>query len=94
MIKYNNTTLKNIETIFSDAKITLRYEKGNFNSGFCILEHKNIVLVNKFFDTEMRVQALLDILKTISIDEKLLSEKSTQIYNQIKSIIQQTQLNL
>jgi hypothetical protein len=61
----------------------VRYEKGNFQSGYCILETKNIVLINKFFDTEGRIQSMLDILANIQIDEALFSEKSLKFYKQL-----------
>ena len=48
--KYTPNSLKKIEHIFDEAGYIVRYEKGTFASGFCVLEHKKVVVVNKFLN--------------------------------------------
>ena len=55
--KYNQNTLKKLEGLFEEARFILRYEKGNFNAGHCLLEEKRIVVVNKFFTLENKINA-------------------------------------
>ena len=83
MFKYTKTTLQKVEGIFKDLSYTIRYEKGNFQSGYCIVENRNIAVVNKFFDTAARINCLLEILATFEIEEKQLSEKSLEFYKKI-----------
>ena len=83
MIKYTKGNLKKIEDVFSDLEYTVRYEKGNFNSGYCLVEDKKIAVINKFYDTEGRINVLLDILSTILVIESMLSEKSLKFFKQI-----------
>ena len=45
---------------------TVRYEKGHFQSGFCILEDRKVVVINKFFDLRARIESLDLILARIS----------------------------
>ena len=75
-LRYNNHTLLRLEQLFKLAGYQVRSEKGYFNSGYCILENKNVVVVNKFYDTEARINCLLDILQQVSIDESILDEKN------------------
>ena len=82
-MKYTRTTLSKIETIFNEQDYKVRYEKGNFQSGYCIVEDKKVVIVNKFYDTEGRINCLLDILSTIVVMEDLLSEKSKIAFKQL-----------
>ena len=84
MIKLTQTTLDRLEELFTLAGFTVRHEKGNFKSGYCILEDKKVVVVNKYFDTESRINSLLDILSQIQMDESKLSQKSVQFLDQIK----------
>lgn len=84
MFKYTKTTLQKIEGIFKDLSYTIRYEKGNFQSGYCIVESRNIAVVNKFFDTEARINCLLEILNTFDVEEKQLSEKSADFFKKIE----------
>ena len=82
-MRATRTTLKKIEDIFQDLDYTVRYEKGNFNSGYCIVEERRIAVINRFFDTEGRINSLLDILSQINVHLEMLSETSLDIYNQI-----------
>jgi hypothetical protein len=68
----------------------LRYEKGNFKSGYCVLKDQKIVIINKFFDTEGKINCLVDILKNIELNTKMLSEKNKNFYLEL----QQTELAL
>lgn len=88
MFKYTKHSLKKIEQIFEDIAYIVRYERGNFHSGYCIVESSKIVVVNKFFDTEARITCLVEIISTIEVDEKLLSEKSMEFYKKIKKSLQ------
>ena len=80
MFKYTPNTLKKIEDIFSETGFVVRFEKGNFKSGYCILKDKKVIVVNKYFDTEARINALVEILPQIEIQEELLSDESKSFY--------------
>lgn len=77
-MRYTQTTLKKIEDIFDELDYTVRYEKGNFQSGYCIVESRRVAVVNKFFDTEARINTLLDILNRLELDTTSLSEQSRE----------------
>src|SRR5436853_414781 len=53
--KYTANTLKKLEQLFEEASYIIRYEKGNFNSGYCILEDRKVVVINKFLSIEARI---------------------------------------
>ncbi|MFK7935787.1 MAG: hypothetical protein AB8G22_19900 [Saprospiraceae bacterium] len=79
-MNYTKTTLKKIETILEELDYTIRYEKGNFQSGYCMVESRKMAVVNKFFDTEGRINMLLEILGTLEVNPKELTEKSAKFY--------------
>jgi hypothetical protein len=83
VINYTRGNLKKLEQIFTDLDYTIRYEKGNFNSGYCLVEMKKIVVINKFYDTEGIINVLLDILSTVLVLEDMLSAVSLKFYKQI-----------
>lgn len=83
MHKYTKPTLLKLEQLFKELNYVVRYEKGNFNSGYCIVQNNNVVVVNKFFDTDGRVGILLDILEVILEDDSILSDKSKQFYKNL-----------
>ena len=84
MIKYNQYNLKKLEQIFKESAIQVRYGKGAFQSGYCILESKNIVVVNKYFPIEGRVNCLIDLLTKVNINEEALSEASAKFLEQVR----------
>lgn len=84
--KYTANTLKKMEQLFEEANFTIRFEKGNFNSGYCILEDRRVAVINKFLDMEGRINALLEILPTISVKEEELSTEMQKWYKQLQSI--------
>ncbi|MGB4838365.1 MAG: hypothetical protein WBP08_05155 [Saprospiraceae bacterium] len=83
MIKYTKPTLHKLEEICRYLNYNVRYEKGTFNSGYCIVENNSVVVINKFFDTDGRVNILLEILNTIIHDENQLDERHRQFYKQL-----------
>lgn len=76
MFKYNATTLKKLEELFKEAGFNIRYEKGHFHSGYCLLEDRKVVVVNRYYTTEARINTLLELLGRVEIDRSLLSETS------------------
>ena len=81
--KYTPNTLKKLEGLFEEARYIIRFEKGNFNSGYCILEERRVVVINKFFSVEGRINALLEILQTIQVNEDELSGEMQKWYKQL-----------
>jgi hypothetical protein len=75
-MNYTKTTLQKLEDLFQELNYTVRYEKGSFQSGYCLVEGKQIAIVNKFFETEARINTLIDILDRIEILTEGLSEKA------------------
>lgn len=78
-MRYTQTTLKKLEELFGELDYVVRYEKGSFQSGYCIVESRKIAVVNKFFDTEARINCLLEILNNLEFDPATLSEKSREL---------------
>ncbi|HEY5917573.1 MAG TPA: hypothetical protein VIU13_09240 [Chryseolinea sp.] len=83
MIKYTNQFLTKLEDMIAESDYTLRYEKGNFKSGYCLLKEQKIIIVNKFYTTEGKINALLEILKGVALDGTRFTEKSQKLYEEL-----------
>jgi len=90
-VKYTKNFLDKIEDLFASSEYILRYEKGNFKSGYCVLKDNKIVIVNKYFTLEGKINALLDIIKELGLSPKDFSDKKLQ---DLISELQQTELKL
>lgn len=84
-IKITPNNLTRLEKIFDEAKYVLRFEKGTFTSGYCVLEHKKVVVINKFLNLEGRINTLLDILGSLQLDSTMLSPESAKLYQQVQN---------
>jgi hypothetical protein len=82
-MKFTRGYLHKLEDIFTESNFHLRYEKGNFKSGYCVLKTKNIIIVNKYYPIEGKINVLIDILKNLTIDTAELSEKNKMIYSDL-----------
>lgn len=89
MIRYNRPNLKKMETLFRELEYTVRYEKGNFQSGYCVVEDRRMAVINKFYDVEGRMNCLLEILSQQDLTPYLddMSEASVKFYRQIEAHI-------
>jgi hypothetical protein len=80
MFKYTKHFLKKTEDLFAEVKYVIRYERGSFKSGYCIVEDRKIAVINKFFDTEARINTLIEILNVIEVDVAKLKEGTASHY--------------
>ncbi|MGM0945636.1 MAG: hypothetical protein ACQEW9_10660 [Bacteroidota bacterium] len=77
-IRYTKHFLDKLENLFAASEYILRYEKGNFKSGYCILNDNKIVIVNKYFPLEGKINALIDILNELQFNPQDFKEKGNQ----------------
>lgn len=76
MIKYTPAYLKKLEDFLEENEYEVRYEKGNFKSGYCLLEAKRMIMINKFSPLESRINSLLEIINYLKEQHLLLSDKN------------------
>jgi hypothetical protein len=81
MIRYTQTTLDKIERILDEAEYIVRYERGTFQSGYCILEQRKVVVLNRFLQMEGRINTLIDIIPQLRIHPENLSPEVRKIYD-------------
>lgn len=82
-MKYNQPTLNRLEKILEEARYVVRYERGSFQSGYCILEEKKVVVLNKFLNIEGRINTLIDLIPSTTIVYELLTVDSQKMYDEV-----------
>jgi hypothetical protein len=85
-VKYTSHFLSKLEDIFAESDFSLRYEKGKFHSGYCILKDTKVVIVNKFLPLEGRINSLIEILRSVQFDASRLSEKNKKFYHELNQM--------
>ncbi len=83
-VRYSRHFLNKLEDIFSESDYILRYEKGHFKSGYCIINDTKVVVVNKFYSMEGKINCLLEIIKSIEFNFSKLNPKNLNLYKEIR----------
>ena len=79
-MKYTQTSLDKLEAVAEESGYVLRYERGTFQSGYCILEERKVVVLNKFLQVEGRINTLIDLIPQLDIKTDILTSESKKIY--------------
>lgn len=85
-MKYTQTNLDKIERIVEESGYIIRYERGNFQSGYCILQEKKVVVLNKFLQTEGRINTVIDLLPQLHIPYDMLTHESQKLFDEISAL--------
>jgi hypothetical protein len=84
-MKYTQNTLDKIEKILDEAGYVLRYERGTFQSGYCILEQRKVVVLNKFLQTEGRINTLIDIIPQLNLMPEFFTAETRKVFDDVLS---------
>jgi len=89
-MKYTQSNLEKVQNILSESEYVVRFERGTFQSGWCLLEERKIVVLNKFLDVEGRMNTLIEIIPQLNIQFDHLTHNSQKLYEEIvkKSLIE------
>ena len=72
-------TYNELKAVFEKLNYKVVLDKGNFNTGYCLLEHEKIIVVNKNKPYENRVKILSSILSKIDTDDIYLKPKIREL---------------
>jgi len=82
-MKLTQSTLNKLEDVLGESGYITRYERGTFQSGWCLLEQKKIVVLNKFLDVEGKINILLELIPSLTIDYDKLTLESQKLYEEV-----------
>ena len=85
-MKYTQHNLDKIEKVAEECGYVIRYERGTFQSGYCILQDRKVIVINKFFQTEGRMNALIDLMPQLEISFDVLTHESQKVYDEVMSV--------
>lgn len=85
-MKYTQHNLDKIEKVAEESGYVIRYERGTFQSGYCILQDRKVIVINKFFQTEGRMNTLIDLMPQLDINFDALTHESQKVYDEVMSV--------
>jgi hypothetical protein len=90
MLTITNHTLEKLEMLLKTTGYRVRYEKGNFKTGACLLQNSRVVVINKFSGLESKILSIAELAQNLEMDHNLLDEKQKAFVQALK----QTKLEL
>ena len=86
-MKFTQQSLSKLESVLTQSDYMIRYERGTFQSGWCLLEAKKVVVLNKFLDIEGRINTLTELIPQISINYDKLTLESQKLYDELTKTV-------
>lgn len=83
-LTFTQHTLEKLELLLKALGFKLRYEKGNFKTGSCVLENNKMIVINKFSNLESKINALAELLQRTDADDSLLDDKQKAFLYMLK----------
>ncbi len=78
--------LSAFETLAKALDIEVRYEKGDFKSGICRVQDKNMILVQKNIDNDQKIFVLARDLAAFNLDHVYIMPELKQIFQQVREM--------
>lgn len=77
------TILQDLRSLATQMGAKVRFEKGNFKGGYCIVKESKVIVINKLSNLQRKVITLAAALKELGIDEVYLPPKLRNIINEM-----------
>ncbi|MEJ2195298.1 MAG: hypothetical protein P8X73_10645 [Ignavibacteriaceae bacterium] len=79
-------TLQDLKSLAAELGATVRFEKGNFKGGYCILHDSKVIIVNKMTNLQRKVMILSAALKELGVDKIYIAPKIREIIDEMAEI--------
>lgn len=83
MVSITQYNLDKIENLLLDLGYKVRYEKGNFKTGACVIQNTKMIIVNKFSNLEIKINSLILLLREFEVSKEDLDEKQWTFYKSL-----------
>ncbi len=84
-MRLTKSTQEKLQAILQDQGYLVRYEKGNFKGGYCVVQEQRTVVINKFHPVESKVQALAEVIRQLELNMEIVAENHLPLVQKIKA---------
>ena len=72
-----------LEQVLRASGVIVRYEKGHFQSGYCLLKDKRVAVINKFYKDNARLRIIKEIISQVPIDTSDLRDEDLELLDRL-----------
>src|SRR5690554_5596558 len=88
MLPYTQNSLNKLENLLNALGFKIRYERGSFRSGTCILQQENVLVINRFSDIEVKIKSMVQVIQSFELSDNIeLDEKQHKLYYSLSQMI-------
>lgn len=62
------TILQDLRSLANQMGATVRFERGDFKGGYCVLKESKVIVINKLSSTQRKVMTLSAALNELGVD--------------------------
>ena len=75
--------LQDLKALAGQLGASVRFEKGDFKGGYCILKESKVIVINKMTNLQRKVMILSAALKELGVDKIYLTPKIREIIDEM-----------
>jgi hypothetical protein len=75
--------LQELKSVADQLGASVRFEKGDFKGGYCIVHDKKVIVINKMTNLQRKVMILSTALKELGIDGIYLTPRVREIIEEM-----------
>ena len=75
--------LQDLKALAAEMGATVRYEKGDFKGGYCLVKDSKIIVINKLASLQRKVMTLAAALKELGIDNVYITPKLREVIDEM-----------
>jgi len=76
-------TLQDLKALAGQLGATVRFEKGDFKGGYCIIHDNKVIVINKMTNLQKKVMILSAALKELGVDKIYLTPKMRELIDEM-----------
>ncbi|OGU58258.1 MAG: hypothetical protein A2V66_03460 [Ignavibacteria bacterium RBG_13_36_8] len=75
--------LEDLKSLATQMGASVRFERGDFKGGYCILKESKVIVINKLSNLQRKVMTLAAALNELGIDKIFLTPKLREIIEEL-----------
>jgi hypothetical protein len=80
--------MQDLKALASQLGAEVRFEKGDFKGGYCLLKENKVIVINKMANLQRKVMILCLALKELGIDQIYLTPRMREIIDEMSAEMQ------
>ena len=75
--------MEDLKSLATQMGATVRFERGDFKGGYCILKESKVIVINKLSNLQRKVMTLAAALNELGIDKVFLTPKLRELIEEM-----------